>query len=348
MSDDDESDDRDDIPWLRDMVEEELRELFSDDEMVVHAAVRRLVAEAPGEPWLEQQLIDLLDTSLSLHNDDTSASVWASLVLGEIRSRRGVEVLLRSLATDEDEELQDAAKVALLRVGAPAVQAIMDGLEGEDNPGLHVPGYAVLGSIGALEDAALRRTVLDFLGERLELERAHPAAERALDAVCLALAQLGDRERLERLRRMLAEDFGGRHAGLREASEMLEENPTGEPIVRNFAPWEERYGWLFEDARDRARVERPRGSPGQGGESDLEAELEEDAEDDDAKRRRDLDVLFWGLHAASLDHRRDDEEETGEDDEAGEDDEPPASGRLDDEGEDPEPEARPEPDDEDE
>ncbi|MGQ9591678.1 MAG: HEAT repeat domain-containing protein [Planctomycetota bacterium] len=285
-----------DVPWLRDMVEGELLDLFSEDESAARAAVRRLVREAREDDRLEAQLIELVETSLELHNDDTSATVCAVLVLGEIRSEGAVDVLLRGLAAEDEEEIQEAAGIALLRIGAPAVRALIERLEDEGSPGLRLPGYELLGSVGVLEDAALTRAARDCLESRLEIERRRPSTRGALESLFLAVAHLGDRRQIENLRRINAEDYRGRNPALTDALEMLEENTSGEAIRPSSPPWEERYGWLFEDERERARVQRP-GAP----RAAPAAESEEAGDEAEEKARRDLEVLYWGLNLEASD-----------------------------------------------
>jgi hypothetical protein len=60
------------------------------------------------------------------------------------------------------------------------------------------------------------------------------------------------------MKKVIAEDFGGRHPGIQDSCEMLEENEAGAPFVPTQPPWEARYGWLFEDDRGEARVSRSR------------------------------------------------------------------------------------------
>ncbi len=295
----DEDPSEENVPWLRDMVGEELADLFSEDEDLMRAAVRRLVRDAQSDDEIETALVDLIETSLEFGNDDTSATVWAALILGEVRSERALDVLLRSLAQD-DEELQEAARIAILRIGAPAIRALMERLEEEDYPGLPIPGYEVLGSVGAIGDRELTLAVRDFLEGRLERERRGPSAPGALEALCLAVARLGDRRQIETIRRMIAEDFRGRNPALTDALEMLEENVSGEAFCPTSPPWEERYGWLFEDQRERARVKRPqRQSSAPPAAPDDPSEDEERLAEE--KRRRDLAVLYWGLNIEASD-----------------------------------------------
>lgn len=282
-------------PWLREMVDDDLLDLFSDDERVVRRKVRSVIEESEDDPSLEGRLIDLLDAALELGNDDTQASLWATVILGELRSVRALGALLRSLASDEDEALQDAAHVAILRIGAPAVEGLMEAIESEEDPRLNLPGYELLGAIGFLADEALRSRALGFLESRIEAERAHPAGKGSLESVCMALAYLGDRSQIAALRRVLVEDFHGRSAGIREAIEILEENATGEPIQREANPWEERYGWLFEDEGPRHRRRR-------GGSATDPAEGE--GED----RESHLSRLYWGLSATASSGEEPDED----------------------------------------
>jgi len=246
----------DDVPWLRDMVDDDLLPLFDEDESTQRRAVKHLIRLAKEDSDLESRLIDLLDESLEHHNDDTQASVLAAIILGEIRSVRGVGILTRCLASDEDEVLQDAAGTAVLRMGAPGVNALLETIEEVDNPALHRPAYQLLGQVGVLNDPDLTQQVRDFLAARVGAERALPPNESALPELFRASALLGDRQQLAPLGRIIDEDFGGRNPTLQEVREMLEENVAGEAFVATTPPWVERYGWLFEDERDSARVTR--------------------------------------------------------------------------------------------
>ena len=272
--------DDDSTPWLRDMVDEDLLELFSDEASVLQDAVRRLVARAPDDPDLEVRLIDLLDAAVEHENDDSSASLCATIVLGEIRSTRAVDTLVRSLSRDFDEALQEAAGVALLRIGAPGMEGLMEAIEESEGRELAAPGYMLLGKSGVLSDGGLRRKVLDFLESRTPLEDGKPRADSALTELFFAAAYLGDRSRIPFIKEWLAGRPPGSEPGAQDAVEILEENDAGVPIVGDLAPWEESYGWLFGDARDDARVARP-GTEG---------------ERDDLPGEEDLSFLYRGLH----------------------------------------------------
>lgn len=282
-------------PWLREMVDEDLLDLFSDDEDVVRRRVRSLIEEAEGDSDIEGRLIDLLQTAIDLGNDDSQAALWTSIILGEIRSVRAVGTLIRSLASDDDEALQDAAHVAILRIGAPAVESLMEAIDSDEDPRLGIPGYDLLGSTGFLGDEELRSRIVDFLESRIEAEIAHPSRRGSVEALCLALAYLGGRDQVSRMKTILIEDFRGRNVGIREAIEILEENAGGEPIPRDPNPWETRYGWLFEDEEPRSLARRARRPPG-GGE---DGGAGESSGRQAGSPRSDLSMLYWGLHASA-------------------------------------------------
>ena len=284
--------DEDSTPWLRDMVEDDLLDLFSEEPSVLQDAVRRLIARAPDDPDLEMRLVDLLDAAVEHENDDSSASLCATIVLGEIRSTRAVSTLVRSLSRNFDEALQEAAGVALLRIGAPGLEGLMEAIEESEGRELAAPGYMILGRSGVIDDAALRRKVLDFLEARTAAEDVRPRAESALTELFLATAYLGDRSRIPYIKTWLAARPAGSEPGAQDAAEILEENEAGVPIVGDVAPWEESYGWLFGDARDEARVTRP----GRGGHGDRDGEADREEDEDDEFDEKDLSFLYRGLH----------------------------------------------------
>ena len=274
------------------MVDADLEPLFSEDQRVLGRTVRSMIRSVVDESDLEGQLVDLLETSLEHQNDDSSASLCATIILGEARSTRAIGVLQRSLASDNDETLQDAASVALLRIGAPAVLSLLEALEDEADPRLCAPAYSLLGMVGALEDDGLKQATRDFLESRVEVERKKAPGERALEQLFRASAQLGHRELFPLMKRVLAEDYHGHCPGIQDSIEMLEENTAGVPLVTSTPPWEERYGWLFDDDPEEARVarRRPALEPLAGEDQDLDKEPDDD---------RDMSLLFWGLSATT-------------------------------------------------
>jgi hypothetical protein len=300
----------DDAPWLHDMVDEDLLVLFSDDRKVLRRAVRGFIARAPEDRDLEARLVDLLEASVEHRNDDSSASVCAAIILGEVGSTRALGVLQRALTLDSDEELIEAAQTALLRMGAPAIDALLASIDEADDPALAAPAYDVLAMTGSIEDAELGRRVKDFLEERVEVERRKPPAERALGHVFRASARLGDRRQIDVMKRVLGEDYGGRNPEIQDAIEMLEENTAGVPIAGEVSPWEERFGWLLGDGREDARVERARSAPG-----DMEDEADEPDEDEAGDRA--ISMLLRGLNVDDERGAGDGEEDLDRD-EAGE------------------------------
>jgi hypothetical protein len=244
------------IPWLREMAPPELLVLFSEEEEAVRDAVRDLIQRARQDPDLESQLVDLLDASVEHQNDDTSASLWISVILGECGSEEAIQTLLRALALDADEVLQDAAGVALLRTGATAMESLMDCLEDDASVTLRRAGYGLLGLVGALDDDGLTRRVEDFLEERVRREGAQPHQDSALEETCQAVAQLGSVGLTDLLKTVLTEAFPRGNVAIEDAIAHLEENENATPFVGTLLPWEERYGWLFEDERDAARLSR--------------------------------------------------------------------------------------------
>ena len=62
---------------------------------------------------------------------------------------------------------------------------------------------------------------------------------------------------------------------LKDAVERLEENADGVPFVRNVSPWEERYGWLFENPGSSSTADES-ADPGSADPRDAESALDDD------------------------------------------------------------------------
>jgi hypothetical protein len=250
---------RDETPWLREMLDEDnedLLALFSEDEAVLKTTVPHLISRSVEDADMEERLVELLETAVAEQNDDTSASVMTAIILGEIGSARAIGALIRCLALEADEALQDAAQVALLRLGPAAIVRLMETIEEDETPTLNRAAYDLLGRISVLEDTGLNQVVKDFLEMRVELERHKPTQETGLEQLFRASAYLGDRRQIEIMKTVLAEDHRGYQPAIQDALELLEENTDGVPFIASIPPWEEHYGWLFEDQRDEARVTR--------------------------------------------------------------------------------------------
>jgi len=255
-------DHEDDDESLADLIEEdEILALFTEDEEKLRNAIRHLIECAREDLRIESSLIDALEVSLDRGCDDSEASVWIAVVLGEARSRNAAGILIRCLSNDEDEMLQDAAGVALLRIGEPAIVLLMEQIDEGRGRLFNQTAYRLLGETGVLEDEPLHRRVLDFLEERLPIESRAPAGESAVEELVAASARLGHRKLLKPFRQLLARRYSGQNPVIEDAIALLEENEEGVPFVPTIEPWKERYGWLLEDERDRARVARPGAGP---------------------------------------------------------------------------------------
>ncbi len=288
--DDRERDDDEDVPWLRDMVDDEMLGLFSEGSHHVARTARTLVALSADDPVIADKLIDALETSLEHGNDDTQATVYISLILGEIRSRDAVPILLRALG-GEDETVQQAAEDALLKIGAPSIYPLMDGYEEEPNAQFTEAGYRLLGNVGGLNDEDLLQRARDFLLERVQTEEVTPRSEHAIERLFHASALLGDRRMMPIMDRVLRTRFRGLNAAIQDSRDMLSENAQGIPIVHDKLPWVEPHRWLFDEDLESARVKRrPRTDEG------------EDSSDEEEESRRatedgQLSSLYWGLSA---------------------------------------------------
>ena len=237
-----------DAQWLREMAEEDLKGLFCDDEDAVREQLRTLIRQAREDMHLEERLIDLVDTSIDLANDDTMGSVWAIVALAEIPSPRSTTVLVRALTMESDEILQDVAGVALLRLGAASLEELMEILgEEESSVALRRQGYLVLGRSGCLGDHEFCERVRDFFESRIATEKYLERSEQALEELALAVAELGATGFLKDLRKIQQEHYSSSNVAIEDAVARLEDNEDGVPFVGRRMPWQERYGWLFED-----------------------------------------------------------------------------------------------------
>jgi hypothetical protein len=288
-----EADDPDGEPgrWLREMVDDRILGLFSDEAEDVRKAARRILAVATDDPSVVEELTDALRTSILEGNDDTQGSLWIAILLGEIGDRSALPILILGLGS-EDEPLQEASRDGILRMGAPGVDALIEELEGDPGPELLDAGYRLLGYAGSLGDPGVRERAMDFLAERVEREAAKPSGECKIESLFQAGALLGDRRMLEAMDRVLRTRFKGNNAAIQDSREMLAENAAGEPLVFDSPPWIEEHRWLFEEDLDRARV-KGRKSTVEEGEGTEERGGEENPGE------RSLSSLYWGLGGIS-------------------------------------------------
>jgi HEAT repeat protein len=278
-------------PWLRETVDSELEDLFVDSGKTVQRAVQRILDQLVYNSELETLLVDTLQLSLEQCHDDTQGTLWIALILGEAGSSRAIAPLIAALGAEDDEELQQVAKLALLKSGPPAIESLIEFLDHEEPaPALATAAYDLLGYVGALEDPGLTARAADHLRERLELE---PPRERpeAVEACALALARLGDQEAASAIAAIAREHFDDANAALADALEMLGERSPGEVPGDTRLPGADDYEWLFAYAPRRTR-ER------------LSAEQKEDATSGE-----ETDTLYRGLGSGDgrdpADERRD-------------------------------------------
>jgi HEAT repeat protein len=228
-------------PWLRETVEDEdVALLFTAAGVELRKAISYVMERAAQRSSFEETLLRLLELAVDEGIDDTDGSVWISLVLGEIQSRRAIPIFLRALS-GEDEALCDAAVDALRRIGEPGFDAVMEALEENDELTFQLAGYRTLEGAATWDHPYLLEEVKDFLLARVAAPNA-PAP--ALEGAALALAQLGDRRALRHLKTLLKDRFEGVNASVQDAVEMLEENQEGIPLITSLPPWEDRLAWL--------------------------------------------------------------------------------------------------------
>lgn len=270
------------VPWLREMVDDELLGLFGDEKAEVARCARNLATRAVSDSSVLDLLIEALRASIIHRNDETQASIWIALILGEIGDPSSLPVLILGLG-GEDESIQEAARDAILMIGPAGIEALMEEMEEEEpGPELIEAGYRLLGMAGNFNDPVLRERVMDFLADRVELEVAKPPGECRIESLFHASSLLGDRRMLQVMDRILRERFGGRNTAIQDYREMLSENTGGDPLIYDGPPWIVESRWLFEEDLESSRVRGRRGFPGEGEES-----KEKDEEN--------LSNLYWGL-----------------------------------------------------
>ncbi len=269
------------VPWLREMVEDELLGLFSQEKREVVKCARHLTTRAEHDSETQEMLLEAMRTSIIHQNDDTQASLWIALILGEIGDPMSLPVLFLGLGS-EDESIQEASRNAILLVGPPAIEALMEEIEEEPSPEMVEAGYRLLGMVGNYRDRVLLERTMDFLADRVEHEVAKPSSECHIEALFYASALLGDRRMITVMDRILRERFKGKNTAIRDCREMLSENANGEPIIYERPPWFQESRWLFEEDLESSRIRGRRHS------------TEKPPSDEETSERR-LSSLYWGL-----------------------------------------------------
>jgi hypothetical protein len=273
--------DHDDAPWLRDTLADDLVGLCSESKHTVQMAVRDLVDRIPHDRALENLLIETLETAVTEQNDDSEASIWLALIIAETGAAQGIPALLLALEHGE-EELQHVARLALLKLGTPAVANLLAILE-DDLPSeaLLRASCDLLGNVGFCGDEALTARVIDLLRGKLEDVFVASLPADIIEHCSLALSRLGDREALTLIVRVQKEHFEAENVVLKDVIEWLEEQTPGTMILGERIPGEEDYEWAFQYAPDAAN--KP------------PATDDESSEDRTARDHDEADNLYRGL-----------------------------------------------------
>ena len=245
-------------PSFKELVDEpELLPLFTEDRRKIARAVGILIDRCLEDGDFQGRLTDALDTAIEHDCGEDEAVLWIVAILAEARSQTAIHTLMRGFSMENEESLSNAAGIALLRIGVPALEALMEWIDEEPGLDLRRQTYRLLGDCGVIEEQGYIGDIKEFLRVRIARELPREPGERALEEAIAASARLGDYEHLDNLRQIFAENFAGRNAGIQDSIESLEENPDGIPFVPTLTPWEESFGWIFEEDLENHKVSRP-------------------------------------------------------------------------------------------
>ena len=272
----------DDSPWLRETLPDDLVGLCSDSQHTVQMAIRDLLDRIPHDRTLETRIIQTLETAVAEQNDDTEASIWLALVIAEAGASEGIPTLLLALEHG-DEDLQQAARIALLKLGTDAVSSLLVVLEDEvPSDALMRASLELLGNVGFCGDEALTTRVIDLLRGKLEDAFVESPPIEIVEQCALALSRLGDREALALVSRVQKEYFDAENVVLKDVIEWLEEHPPGTVVMGERIPGEQDYEWAFQYAPE-AATKGPI------------ADDDETPEDRAAREQDETDSLYRGL-----------------------------------------------------
>jgi len=259
---DSESDEAMKLPSFRDLAEEpHLLSLLSDDRQEIAQSVRSLVDRCLEDGDFQASLTDTIETAVEEGCGDDQAVLWIVAALAEARSQNAIHALLRSFAMEEEESLSHAAGIALLRIGVPAIEALMEWIDEEPGADLRKLTYRLLGDCGMLDEQDYVENVKEFLRARVLREQAREPGEQATEEAIAAAARLGDYEFLDHLREIFTQSFNSKNTSIQDSIETLQENPEGLPFIPTISAWEENFGWIFEEDLESHRVNRDQ--PGQ-------------------------------------------------------------------------------------
>lgn len=236
--------------WCEGEVDGRIGALFGPEPL---AGIAELVAVAEADEEIESQLVEVLQASLDDPVDVTMGTAAVTLVLGEIGSHEAIGALIAALTSD-DEMIVAAAIRALRRIGAPALEALLELL---DDP--EIDADVAQSIVEALEGVTLHE-LADLRAEieaRLLQELLEPGLRsRRREAAALALARLGVRRSRPVIERISSEEFRQGNAFLLEAIELLEEHPDGLPCPAA-GPWQEDLRWADAGTLPGGELEEP-------------------------------------------------------------------------------------------
>ena len=155
-------------------VEQLLAALHAEDRMV-----RRASAEAIGR-FGDGQAVEPLIAALRSGSDfgQRDLKCAAADALGRLGDARAIAVLVTGLTVGDDHEVRDACMAALCRIGAPAVEALIEAVRG----GQGLARYTATEALGRIGDARGVEALLQLLHDE----------PGYLEPVAAALGRIGD------------------------------------------------------------------------------------------------------------------------------------------------------------
>jgi HEAT repeat protein len=163
-------------------------------------------------------------------DEDDWGPLWITVVLGEIRSPRAVDSLLKLLELPEGDVLSEAAVEALAKTGKPALPALTRfAREARSWEARHY-AYAALGLIPSDES-------FEFLVSAIDRD------PLLWSTLAIALADLGDARAVVPLKALLSRCDKREAPAVREAIDIIEGRQPPYPKLHT-RYWRERYAWL--------------------------------------------------------------------------------------------------------
>ncbi len=230
---------------LRDDVDERLLGLFSEDPSLQRTIVSELIERAPTEPDLEEALVEALEMSLEHWNDDTQATLWIVVILGEISLERAVPVIYQALST-EDELYVAAAVRAFRRIGDAAFNMLLENLDAEKmTEDTFSSAMRVLEGVRLHDVPGTREVIEQQLITFISQPKKGRRGELCSEAAALTLAHIGcpqARDAIEHLHNVV---YRRSNSFLQEALDLIDDLPDGVPSEAEL-PWHEEFRWALE------------------------------------------------------------------------------------------------------